>query len=1027
MNGLRHGLTKRGRHSGAYALSFAQRRLWFLEQLEPNTPTYNIPIAVKLEGNLDVGAFDASLNEMIRRHEALRTAFERRGEQPVQVIAPALRIPVSVINLSGLAAEERRREVMRLAEEEAYRPFDLSTSPLIRCAILQLARREHVLLLTMHHIVSDAWSMGVMFQELAVLYPAFRLGRSSPLPELEMQYVDFTCWQSDWLSGARLEEQLNYWRGQLKGAPASVPLGERTSTRGKMSRGADVSFFLSRRLSAALNNLSAETGASLFMVLLASFKALLYRYTGQADLVIGTPIANRHREELEPLIGFFVNMLALRSDLSGDPTFRELIARVRETALAGYSYQDLPFERLVQELGSEGASRRAPLFNVMFLLQNTQSASFHLQELQVTPLPVANKTAKFDLTLQFENSEAGLEGTFEYSTDLFEEATVRRMVEHYRQLLEGAVKNPGMRLSELPLLTEHEQRQWVEGWNETPRLEASPEFLSIQTLFERQVDRTPERLAVSDERDQLSYAELDSRANRLAQYLVGLGVGPEMRVGVCVRRSVSMLVGVLGILKAGAAYLPLDPTYPAERLAFMLEDGQASVLLTEENLLAALPPHSARTLLLDKDWPVIAAYPAERPLVTSRPENLAYLIYTSGSTGRPKGVMIEQRNCVTFLRWVSTVFAPEELACVLASTSLCFDLSVFELFAPLSVGGSVRIVPNALELRPAEPVTLLNTVPSILTELLRFQALPPTLRTINLAGEPLPSSLARSLHEQAPQVRLLNLYGPSEDTTYSTFYELKPEREPWIGKPVANTQAYVLDDALQLVPIGITGEIYLAGDGLARGYLDRPELTAERFLPNPFAREPGSRMYRTGDRGRMHADGNLECLGRVDNQVKIRGCRIELGEIEAVLSQHPGVRNAAVVVRRDLVAYVEASQTQKPSAEDLRQALKQRLPEYMVPSTFVFLDSLPQNLNGKIDRKALPAPEASVSIPFELCAPKDFIEEELCDIWKRLLNVDSIGTQQDFFEIGGHSLLALRLQAEVRSRFGVDFPPLDFL
>jgi amino acid adenylation domain-containing protein len=1013
---------------GPCELSFAQQRLWFLEQLDPHTPTYNIPSALRIEGELDQKALEASLNEIIRRHEALRTTFQEIDQKPVQVIALQLTLSIQIVDLSTLAVEEREPETARLAHEEAYRPFDLTRGPLLRMKLLKLSEREHVFLFTMHHIVSDAWSMGVLVQELAALYPAFRAGKPSPLPALRLQYADFARWQREWLSGERFEQQLQYWRKQLKGAPLSIPLGDRAPSGSKTSRGADVLFALPRELSPGLSNLSSETGASLFMILLASFKALLHRYTAQADVVVGTPIANRQREELEPLIGFFVNMLPVRTDLSGDPTFHQLVSRVKDAALGALSHQDMPFEQLVRELGPESASRRAPLFNVMFLLQNTQHISVQLEGTKVTPIEVDNSTAKFDLTLVIENEDGVLTGSFEYSTDLFEEATVQRMVEHYRELLEGAVKNPELRVSELPLLTAGEYREWVEEWNDTPKLEPSSE--SMASLIEQQMDRTPQHVAVRDDEQQLTYAELDARANQLAHYLIALGIGPEACVGVCLRRSVSMVVAVLGVLKAGAAYLPLDPTYPADRLAFMLEDGQASVLLTERELLPGLPAHNARTVLLDDDAPAIAACMAERPRVPVRGEQLAYLIYTSGSTGRPKGVMIEQRNCVTFLRWVHTVFTPEELACVVASTSLCFDLSVFELFAPLSVGGSVRVVRNALELQAEEPVTLLNTVPSILAEWLRFQSLPAHLRTLNLAGEPLPLSLARTVEQQAPQLRLLNLYGPSEDTTYSTWYQVPPQLEagPWIGRPISNTQAYVLDEAWQPVPVGVVGEIYLAGDGLARGYLRRPELTAERFLPNPFAREPGARMYRTGDRGRLRADGNLDCLGRADAQVKLRGCRIELGEIEAVLSQQPGVRNAAVVVREDagtdprLVAYVEPGAAQPPSAEELRQQLKQRLPDFMIPSTFVFLDALPQTLNGKVDRKALPAPEDPARLSVEPCTPRDAIEATMLDIWKRLLGHDGVGIRDDFFEVGGHSLLALRLQAEVRNHFGASFP-----
>ncbi len=1010
--------------------SFAQQRIWFLEQLEPGTSTYNIPSAVRLQGELDVAALEQSFNELIRRHESLRTSFTQQGGEAVQVIAQEASLSMALIDLESLPVDERQAVALGITEREARRPFDLASGLLFRAIVLRFEERENILLFVIHHIIVDGWSMGVLVREVSVLFEAFRAGRRSPLPPLALNASDFFGQQEEWMQQSAFETQLSYWRERLEGAPAVLELPtDRPRTAAQSGRGATEVAIIPPSLSEPLKDLSQRQGASLFMVLLAAFKAMLHRYNGVTDIVVGTPIANRQWQEVESLVGHVTNAVALRTDLVGDPSFRDLLARVRETALGAYAHQNLPFEKLVDVLGPGRHLGRTPIFQAMFVLQNTPMPPLELPGLVPEALTIGEQTSMCDLTLEIVEHSYGLVAAFQYSTDLFDAETIQRMLGHYQRLLEGVLEDPGARISELPLLTAAELGHLVGGQCDTPARPEPAEALHV--LFERQAARTPERVALVDEREELTYAQLEARANRLAHHLIARGLGPEARVGVCLGRSASMVVGVLGVLKAGAGYLPLDPAYPPSRLAFMLEDGGVEVLLTEQGLVEELPEPRGGTICIDRDWPEIARRPACSPGREVTWDQLAYMIYTSGSTGRPKGVMIEHRSAVALLRWAHTFFAAEELEAVLASTSLCFDLSVFELFAPLTCGGRAVVVANLLELTEQHGVTLINTVPSLMEELLRSSPLLPEVRTINLAGEALASGLVRSLRLTAPGTRVVNLYGPSEDTTYSTVYEVPAERdqEPLIGAPVAYTQAYVLDAALRLVPLGITREIYLGGAGVTRGYLARPALTAERFVPDPFGGEPGMRLYKTGDLGRMLADGNLAYQGRADNQVKLRGCRIELGEIEAVLDLHEEVAKAVAIVRQDtpgeprLVAYVVPRDGNAVSATALRKRIREHLPEYMTPSDFVSLGELPLNPNGKIDRGALPAlesmPEKSAR-PF--VEPRTSAERVLAEIWSELLAAEAVGVQDNFFELGGHSLLATQMLSRVKKVLMLEVP-----
>ncbi len=1017
--------------------SFAQQRLWFLGQLEPDSAAYNIPRAQRMQGELNVPALRQTFNTIVARHDVLRGSFDLVDGHPVQLIAPRLEIDLPIVDLEGLPENERQPEVTRLANAEAQQPFDLTKAPLFRVCLLKLGHQDHVLLLTTHHIVSDGWSMVLFAKEMAAIYQAISEQRPVDLPEPSIQYADFAAWQRRWLQGEVLEEQLRYWKQHLAGAPAvlNLPIANQRQSM-QTFRSGHLTRTLSQELSAALVELSRREGATLFMTLLAAFQTLLYRYSGQEDLVVGTPIAGRNRAETEDLIGFFVNTLPLRTNFAGAPSFRELLRRVRETALGAYAHQDLPFERIVEELQPERSLSHTPLFQVMFALQNQPQADLNLPGLNIKVLERETDSSKFDLTLSVRETASGLVCWLEYGADLFAQSTIERLLEHFEVLLGSVVADMDRRLAELPLLTERERQQLLVEWNDT-RVEFPAQYC-LHQLFEAQAEKTPNAIALVCGAEQLTYQELNARANQLASYLQRLGVGPEDRVGICLNRSPAMLIAVLGTLKAGGAYVPLDPAYPQERLAFTLTDAAAAVLLTEEALLPILPRTDTRVVCLNSDWAIIGREDQSNPTGLLEPRNLAYVIYTSGSTGQPKGVAIEHASAVALLHWAISSFDPKDLAGVLASTSLCFDLSVFELFAPLCTGGKVILVEDVLRLAALIPeeVTLVNTVPSAMAELVRLRGIPPSVTTINLAGEPLANSLVQEIYEQDNVLQVFNLYGPSEDTTYSTFVRLAKgaTTEPSIGRPISNTEVYLLDSFFQPVPIGVPGELHLGGAGLARGYLHRGALTAEKFVPHPFSQEPGARLYKTGDLARYWPDGTIQFLGRLDHQVKLRGYRIELGEIQAALREHAAVQDAVVMVRpsaqgnKDLVGYVVADPNHSAFhdhslARDLQGLLKKKLPDYMVPAYFVFLEQLPLTPNGKIDRRALQVPERARPEPAQSRpAPRDELESKLARIWEKILELTPVGINDNFFELGGHSLLAVRLVAEIEKEFGQKIP-----
>jgi amino acid adenylation domain-containing protein len=1031
-------------------LSFAQERLWFLDQLEPGHSVYNVCRAQRLTGPLDVINLTQSINEIVRRHEILRTTFPCVDGVPLQVATPTFTLTIPVVNLQELPRSVQEAETSRIAVEEAQCTFNLAMGPLLRAKLLRLGEERHVLLLTTHQIVCDGWSLGVFFRELSNLYDAYSSGKDSSLEDLPIQYADFAAWQRQWLQGEVLETQISYWQKQLGHSLPTLGIStDRPRPAVQSFRGAREPVVLSEDLAKAVRILDQRAGVTTFMILLAVFNTLLHRYTGQADLLVGCPFGNRHHLETENLIGSFVNTLVLRTNLDGDPPFSELLSRVRDTCLGAYAHQDLPFEKLVVELDTERDLSRNPLFQAMFVFQNRSVSSLNLPGLTSEPIEVDTETSKFDFTLSLTDRGNDLAGFFEYNTDLFRRSTIEGIIAHFRMLLEGILADPDKPISALTLLNEAERHQVLVKWNET---EADyPKNSCIHELFEAQVERTPEAIAVEFDGKRFTYEQLNHRANQLARYLKILGVGPERLVGICVERSLEMVVGVLGTLKAGGAYVPLDPAFPGERLEFMLEDARVSALLTEERLIevgrskiedGGDPPFSIldpqiRMIRLDRDRERIAQQSERNLDKGATAQDLAYVIYTSGSTGQPKGVQIEHRSVVNCLHSIRHYLELTENEVFLAVTTMSFDIAALEVYLPLMVGAKLVLASREevldgkllVDRITASSVTAMQATPSAWRLLLDAGWRGSEGFKILCGGEVLSRELADELLEGGAS--LWNLYGPTETTIWSTIAKVEPSESPVsIGRPIANTQIYILDSHLQPVPAGVHGELYIGGDGLARGYLNRPELTAEKFVANPFSNQPGARLYRTGDRARYRADGNIEFLGRGDNQVKIRGYRIELGEIEAALNQHPTVKDSVVVARardstgeKELVGYIVANQDSVASTSDLRSLLREKLPDYMIPSAFVFLNALPLTPNRKVDRsKLLPPDDSRPSLDQGFVEPRSEIEELVAQVWREVLKLDKIGVYDNFFELGGHSLLATRVVARLRSNFNVDLP-----
>jgi len=1039
----------------AFPLSYAQQRLWFMDQLEPGNAAYNIPGSVRLKGQLNTAALQQALSEIVRRHEALRTCFPIVNGQPVQSILPAQQVVLRRRDLRDLPESEREPRAQQLMREEAVEPFNLTTGPLLRTQLLQLQDAEYILLPTMHHIVSDGWSLSVFLNELTVLYRAFAKGEESPLPELEVQYADYAGWQREYLQGEVMEQQLSYWRKQLAGAPPALELQtDRPRPAFQSMRGSSYRHAFPRELLENLYLFSRANGVTPFMTLLAAFKVLLARYSGQTDIVVGSPIAGRTQKETEPIIGNFLNTLVLRTDLSGEPTFVELAKRVREMTLEAFSYQDVPFEKLVEELQPVRDLSRSPFFQVMFILLNHPELKCDLPGLTLEATSTSNETAKFDLTLTMMEIEKGLKIDLEYNTELFDLSTMERFLSQYERLLESICVDGTQSIDRIPILSNDERFEMF-AVNDLTKQEYPRQTLTHQ-LIEKKAQQNPSSIAVTCGNEQLTYKDLNDRANQLSGYLRSLGVGPDALVGVMMDRSVNMVVALLGIMKAGGAYVPLDPGFPTDRLRFMIEDSELGVLISDSEILQSIPAalteqlasQQATVVSFDDDWGKIAVFATDDQPPNAKPNNLAYVIYTSGSTGRPKGVMLEHQSLVNFLCSMASEPGMTADDALVAVTTLSFDISGLELYLPLITGARVVVArreevmdPSALqELLKSSQATVMQATPATWRMLIDAGWSGNKGLKVLCGGEALPRDLADQLIERTKE--LWNMYGPTETTIWSSVEQVRKDGGINLGHPIANTSFYVLDAYGEPSPFGVAGELYIGGEGLARGYFKREELTRERFLTNPFDDAPNARMYRTGDRVRRRSDGSLEYLGRTDHQVKIRGYRIETGEIETVLGEHPVVAQAVVIARDDasgdkrLVAYIVPTVTDRatngagndaiPSITEWRDYLRQRLPEYMVPATFVTLESLPFTPNGKIDRKRLPVPDDQrPQLSSDYVAPQNAAEEAIASVWQEALRINKVGRYDNFFDLGGHSLLMAQVHARLQSEFKREVSMLD--
>ncbi len=1042
-------LKKQGKLANAFPLSYAQQRLWFLQQLEPESTAYHIPAAVKLIGKLNKEALVKSLQEIINRHEILRTTFTTINGNPMQVVAARRSLELCETDLTHLPGQQKETRLNEILQQENSQPFDLQKGPLLRVHLIRLSANEHVLSLIMHHIISDGWSVGIFVNEFSQLYNSFVKNEPSPLPPLKIQYADFAVWQKKKLEGEIRQKQLPYWKEKLAGSPPLLELPtDHPRPAIKSYRGSHRQATIKNELVEKIRQLAQQNQTTLFMTLLSAFYTLLYRYSGQQDICVGTPIANRNRAETEGLIGFFVNTLVLRNDLSGEPSFKQILARTRTTALEAFSNQDLPFEMLVEELQPERSMSHTPLFQVMFVYQNALEGTMQLPDLQVQPLPLRNENAKFDLTLTVAELPREFALDVEYDTDLFEAQTIDRMLEHFQKILEQVVESPDLPITKLDLLTPSEKQLLLNEW--VPKNRPFPPEKCIHHWFEEQVEKFANRTALTFEGHSITYQALNEQANQLAHFLIEQGVRPDDLIALYSERQPHLIVAILGILKAGAAYLPIDPVYPPERVAFMLKDSGTKMVLSQSSLKNNLQLNGQQLFLLDEDWPKIAKQSTKNPQTSVTPQNLIYVIYTSGSTGQPKGTLITHYNVVRLFQATEHWYHFNENDVWTLFHSYAFDFSVWEIWGALLYGGRLVIVPQLVSRAPEqfyrllidEHVTVLNQTPSAFKQLIRAEeqiAQPPFktfLRYIIFGGEALELNSLRPWFERHgdQQPQLINMYGITETTVHVTYrpirlQDLEEAKGSVIGEPIPDLQVYILDQYLQPVPIGIAGEIHVAGAGLARGYLNRPELTATKFVPHPFSSDPAARLYKSGDLARFLANGDIEYIGRIDTQIKIRGFRIELGEIESWLTKHPAIRSCLVTATKDhqgnhfIAAYLVPKEKQELSSQQLREYLRQTLPEYMIPSAFVVLDEFPLTPNGKIDRRALPDPLTHrIDLQREYEPPKTPTEEILANIFSEILNIEQVGSNDHFFELGGHSLLATQLTSRVRDSFGLELP-----
>jgi amino acid adenylation domain-containing protein len=1019
---------------GQRPLSFPQERLFLLDRIMPGLPAYNVTTHVRVNGTLDEELLRRACELVVERHEILRTAIKLIDGTPFQEVMPNRPFELSVTDLRHEPGAQREQKATDVFAGLVRRPFDLSGDVLLRVGQVHFAEAEDRLLVVLHHIGSDHVSSALLFRELDAIYSAYAAGATPELPELPIRYGDFAAWQREQLTGSHLEELVDHWTSRLRGAPERLDLPfDRPRPSSQSYRGKVREFSIGSEVADPLRDVARRHGVSMFMLLMAAFKALLHRYTGVEDLVVGTAASGRHHEETANLLGFFTSWLALRTDLSDDPTFAELLGRIKTSSLEARIYQELPFERLVEALNPERVQSHSPIFQIMFTHDIAPMEPPEIAGRLLEPLPVPGWAwSRLDLSVNLrELPDGDLHGTAEYATDLFDDSTIERLFGHYTTILEGVLRDPTQRLSQLPLLTARERHRMLVEWNDTTH---PYDRRCIHELVADQVARTPDRIAVLDQSERLTYAELQTRANQLAHELVASGVEPGSLVGVCMDRSAALLVSMLAVLQTGAAYVPIDPTFPPQRQEFMLADAQAPVLITQERFLGVIDPKQARVICVDRDWTRIEQQPREPEGVAVDPEQPAYIIYTSGSTGQPKGVLTPHRAVANLLAYMRETPGMTEEDVVANVATQAVDLPVPDFYLTLMVGARLVVIPRDATMDGVEladwlarsAATTMAATPTTWQLLVDAGWKGSATLKISAGGEALPRALAEELRGRCAS--LWNVYGPTETTVWSSVLELEPgEGSPPIGGPMWNTTFYVLDANRQPLPIGVPGELYIGGDGLAPGYLNRPELTAEKFVPDPFSSTEGSRLYRTGDLVRWREDTTLEYLGRVDLQVKLRGFRIELEEIEAVLDTHPDVGGAAVVVRdfapgdQRLVAYVVPVEGRTVDPDVLRRLCKTKLAPYMVPSMFVQLDEFPTTPNRKLDRRALPAPDgARPDTERPYTPPETPVEETLASIWREILGVDRVGIDDDFFDLGGHSLLAVKLLARVQDSLGID-------
>ena len=1040
-------------------LSFGQEQLWFLSQIQDNT-TYNLPLALQISGSLNISVLEQVITEIVRRHEILRTNFQQIEGKNLQVIRPEINISLQVINLEQITAKQQLQNVERLINQETDKIFNLSEDDLFQSTLYQLNQNSYILLLNMHHIISDGWSIGILLQELSTLYGAYLAGNKSPLPDLQIQYADYAIWQKEKFTSEIREKQLNYWKQQLADIPPLLELPtDKPRPPIQSFRGGIWEFSINSNLSQKIRTLTQQSDATLFMTMLAAFVILLYRCSGQDDILIGSPMAGRNRQEIQSLIGYFVNTVVLRTKLTGNPNFREILNQVRQVATDAHNYQDIPYNQVVEVLNPQRNLSYNPVFQILFDLQHSLTDKLQLPGLTLQPFLGEHSTSKFDLSLIIEDRGTELIGAWEYSSDLFTQETISRITENFQTLLNGIVNNPETPINQLPIISAFEQQQILEKWNNTQQ--DYPESFCIHELLTQQVIKTPDAIAVKFGNQQLTYTQLNQKANQLANYLQNCGVTSEVLVGLYLERSLDILIAILAILKAGGAYLPLDPKYPQTRLTDILNDSQVSIILTQEKLLTSLSsplprgetpltPYQGKIILLDTDLTIISQQNIETPISAIKPDNLAYVIYTSGSTGKPKGVMITHQNIINHATSIIDKYQINSHDRILQFTTFIFDVAAEEIFPAWLSGATLIICPQEMvtnliefsQFLAQESLTVVNLPTPYWQEWVleidrKVSQIPDSLRlVITGSDQVLPEKLAlwqKLVTEKRQNIQWINAYGLTETTITSTVYQLpvnyqlNTTHSVPIGRPIANTEIYILDQNLQPVPIGIPGELHIGGAGLARGYLNRKQLTNEKFISNPISSSKSSRLYKTGDLARYLPDGNIEFLGRIDYQVKIRGFRIELGEIEAVLAQHPLVKSSAVIVReiqpgnKQLVAYV-VTEDHSNIQQDLRSFLKQNLPDYMLPAFFVRLAELPLTPTGKINRRALSALMLELNHEIDYILPRNPLEQKLAEIWCQVLGLEKVSVEENFFNLGGHSLATIQIISRIRETLKIDLP-----